>query len=423
MHNMDREVLGRSYEQVKTQAAQQWEQMLSRIEIETNDESMKRTFYSCLYRVLLFPHKFYEYNSKCCNCLKCGGNMYRLLIVDDEALFRKNLAQNVDWASYWIEICAQAENGIEALELVQTYAPEIIFCDIKTPMMDGIELLKRLTPKQRSCFVFISGYNDFAFTKQAVRYGVFDYLLKPLKEEELTGVVLRILEQLNTKDAFPMDGDLFLTSSIRRMGSLFTHLVEERNVNGIMRYIEDFFMQMQENELNLYPLAFREFQALAMKIEMEFKLPKMELEPPEDWDDRETIIKAVQKRFVAMVDCLLLQGSSEGRQIVAEVFRYIDEHYSDKISLGMISRKYFIIPSYFSQLFKSVTHDNFSTYLIKKRIEKAKEMLACQNIKVYQVSVKVGYEDEKHFSRIFKKYEGTSPTEYQQMHNISSHPV
>lgn len=108
-----------------------------------------------------------------------------------------------------------------------------------------------------------------------------------------------------------------------------------------------------------------------------------------------------------------------GKKYVYNVISDIEKNYFGKISLELISKKYYINPSYFSQLFKSVTNETFSNYVIKYRIQKAKELMKIGGLKIYQIAEMVGYEDEKHFSQLFKKNTGISPSEYQKIHSIS----
>lgn len=80
--------------------------------------------------------------------------MQKILIVDDESIFREYLRTALDWEAYGFEFCAEAKNGIEALEQVQTHLPDIALVDITMPFMDGLQLteaLKERFPKQAWC--------------------------------------------------------------------------------------------------------------------------------------------------------------------------------------------------------------------------------------------------------------------------------
>ena len=102
-------------------------------------------------------------------------------------------------------------------------------------------------------------------------------------------------------------------------------------------------------------------------------------------------------------------------ELVKSVIAYINKNYNDvDLSLAKVADEIFITPVYLSKLFKQETGVNFLDFIHKVRIEKAKNYLLDGNIKVYEISSLVGYSNEKHFSKKFKKYVGKSPSEYRQ---------
>jgi|GEM_PF-2236843 len=124
--------------------------------------------------------------------------MLKVLLVDDEPLIRRGLREKIDWAALGFEIHAEAKNGLEALELAKTTRPDLILCDMKMPVMDGIGLLEALKKEAvTSKVVVISAYSSFNYTHAAVRHGAFDYILKPVDAEELLDVLSRVKASLN----------------------------------------------------------------------------------------------------------------------------------------------------------------------------------------------------------------------------------
>ncbi|MDR1692488.1 MAG: helix-turn-helix domain-containing protein [Oscillospiraceae bacterium] len=95
---------------------------------------------------------------------------------------------------------------------------------------------------------------------------------------------------------------------------------------------------------------------------------------------------------------------------------YIAEHYRRKLTLDEVARQVFISPSYFSNCFHQRMGVTFSEYLSQIRIDKAKELLNDTNLKIYEVAEKSGYEDFRHFGKMFKKYVGTTPAQYRRAH-------
>lgn len=98
-------------------------------------------------------------------------------------------------------------------------------------------------------------------------------------------------------------------------------------------------------------------------------------------------------------------------EIVSKIIEYFTEHYQDKISLDMISENMYVSPFYISKIFKSITGDTPIRYLINIRLEKAKELLCDNpNLGITEAAEMVGYDDVYHFSKLFKKKFGVSPS-------------
>ncbi|MUG66255.1 response regulator [Paenibacillus campinasensis] len=119
--------------------------------------------------------------------------MPTIMIVDDEAIFRRGLrAMIADSGGDW-DIVADARDGYEALELLEKHRPDVVLTDIRMPRMDGLQLqhiARERFPELQ--VVVISGYEDFSYARQSMRSGARDYLMKPVEREEL----LRVLDGL-----------------------------------------------------------------------------------------------------------------------------------------------------------------------------------------------------------------------------------
>ncbi len=114
--------------------------------------------------------------------------MIKLLIVDDEPLVQVGIKSMLNWNEYGIEVCGAAFNGKQALTLIKQHSPRIVITDIKMPIMDGLELIKTCqdTYGKFPLFIILTSYEEFPFIKEAVKYGILDYLIKL----ELTAEVL-----------------------------------------------------------------------------------------------------------------------------------------------------------------------------------------------------------------------------------------
>ncbi|WP_105616574.1 response regulator transcription factor [Vallitalea okinawensis] len=227
-----------------------------------------------------------------------------ILVADDEKFIRrgiitilsKNYADNIK--------LFEARNGMEVLEIIQRHKIDLIISDIKMPKMTGIELIKALSKSSYRCeVIFVSGYEEFEYAKEAIKHGVRAYLLKPVKKNEL----IEEIDKINP------------------------------------------FLKIEQNKY-------------------------------------ENIDKAI---------------------------KYIEENYSDKnLSMSIVSNYVSLNYSYFSQLFKECTGVKFVDYLIKLRVNNAKDLLVHTAYKVYEIAEKVGYKDTKQFVKMFKLQVGMSPKEF-----------
>lgn len=125
--------------------------------------------------------------------------MYKLLLVDDEDIEREGMAEMIPWENCGMELVGTAWNGIEGIEKIKMLSPDVVITDIKMPVMNGIELVRR---GKEICedliFVVLSGYGEYEFTSQAMELGVRYYLLKPCDEEKIMEVLGKVREELTS---------------------------------------------------------------------------------------------------------------------------------------------------------------------------------------------------------------------------------
>ena len=116
------------------------------------------------------------------------------MLIDDEPFVRQGLRLLIDWEAAGFEIVLEAQNGIEALALIDSAPIDLIILDIKMPGMDGITFLEALQQKQGRLpkIIILSGYFEYTYAQTALRYGVTDYLLKPIQPDELLSTLERI---------------------------------------------------------------------------------------------------------------------------------------------------------------------------------------------------------------------------------------
>lgn len=127
--------------------------------------------------------------------------MYRLAIVEDEQLILKGLCAYYPWNKMGFEICLQCTDGKQFLDyLNNNKTPDVVLCDIAMPEVDGLTVAETLSEKHPEVFiVFLSGHADFQYAQKAIKFNVFDYLLKPVKYNDILSVFSKIKMKLDKK--------------------------------------------------------------------------------------------------------------------------------------------------------------------------------------------------------------------------------
>lgn len=117
----------------------------------------------------------------------------KILIADDEDRVCRLIEKLIDWEHLDVSLVATAANGIEELEFIEKYEPDIVITDIRMPGMDGLQVIERVVQMERPVnFIVVSGYKQFEYAYNALKYGVEDYLLKPIHKEELNQILAKI---------------------------------------------------------------------------------------------------------------------------------------------------------------------------------------------------------------------------------------
>ncbi|MCL2865369.1 MAG: response regulator [Lachnospiraceae bacterium] len=122
--------------------------------------------------------------------------MLKLLIVDDEIRVCKLIKHTVDWNAFGIEVIGIEHDGKSAYDKILKEHPDIVITDIRMPEWDGLRLIKEVKMKYEDIyFIITSGYNQFEYAQTAIRYGVEDYLLKPLRKKDMEETIRKISEK------------------------------------------------------------------------------------------------------------------------------------------------------------------------------------------------------------------------------------
>ena len=174
----------------------------------------------------------------------------RVLLVDDEIIIREGFKRLFDWEGHDCEVVGEAADGMEALAKIDTLDPDIAIMDINIPIMNGLKVIQLSRIKHPdTAFVIVSGYDDFAYCREALRLQITDYILKPVNYEEFGTCI-----------------DNLKISLFERRMSEKPPEEEGRAINSITRYLQEHLSE----ELSLSVLA-EEFHLNPQYISQLFK--------------------------------------------------------------------------------------------------------------------------------------------------------
>ena len=127
--------------------------------------------------------------------------MYRVMIIDDEAIVRMGIRTLINWKEEGFEICEEGRDGRDGLQKILEYQPELVLIDIKMPGLNGIEVIKEARVHGfNGKFIILTGYSEFEYAKSAITLGVKAYLLKPINENELMNYIKNIYTELQLSE-------------------------------------------------------------------------------------------------------------------------------------------------------------------------------------------------------------------------------
>ena len=153
--------------------------------------------------------------------------MYKLVIVDDEEKIVEGIAQLFPWEQIGFEVVAWFQKGKEVLQYVKSHPVDLVMSDIEMPDINGLELSKELKRVSNVKIVLFSSYQNYEYFRSAIQYQVCDYLLKPIRYNELLECMEKVKKELhNSKaDKLPLD--------------LKDHSYYGKVIQKVQTYIED----------------------------------------------------------------------------------------------------------------------------------------------------------------------------------------
>ncbi|MGN7170760.1 response regulator [Paenibacillus cellulositrophicus] len=205
--------------------------------------------------------------------------------------------------------------------------------------------------------------------------------------------------------------------------SLLVHGVELNDSEEIRRVLEQHFSKWTESkEIPFAEEIFFQFTGLFTKLAHRLGKSIRDYLGAEDlkkWQQPELFRSMDEiknwwiRRFNDLSDSYQGFRADRKTKIIQQVMQYVDEHMDENITRKDAAGHVFINSSYLSRLFKEVTGDSFSNYVLNRKMERAIHLLQVERVMVYEVADRLGYKDPSYFARVFKKHTGKSPSDFQ----------
>ena len=374
--------------------------------------------------------------------------MYSLIIVDDDEMIRKGVEKVIQWNELGYEVKGTFKSAVDAIEFVKYNHVDVILTDIRMPQMTGLELVKKIQELQEGIkAVIISGYGEFELAKQALRLKVEDYLLKPLGEDEINQVFLKLKKRLDKECSIEATTSYYravmdLTGEEKKSDKSY-YMSEQRDYKQSR---EQIFALREEIISNLEHGCFRDvdqqiekineiiehyevkdkyyfYTSIVMKLLKYFALEdsgetfSFSQYSYENGHSGVLTSETIKTEFVNDIDkvrrLLWEKSDSMKRLIVTKAKTILESEYgNESLSLALVANKLNISYGYLSSIFTKMEGRSFKTYLVEVRMEKARMLLLSRNYRIYEIAEMVGYKNPRYFADAFKKYYGYSPVDY-----------
>lgn len=396
----------------------------------------------------------------------------RVLVVEDEYITRNFLSSIIDWKEHDLNLIGLAKDGIEALNIIEKEKVDVVITDLKMPKMDGNTLIKRLKEKNFiGKIIVLSNYDDFSLVKDAMKNGAFEYLLKiTINQDELLNVLKKAREELMQSNKLIKDSNIIEISSekikvneylekylkgeiglnidkvlekkyltnynfiyLRVLSTDVETLEEENKLNSFMsNVINSCALHVNSKLLSLIHIRRNEF-GIVIKAESNINditlLINNITRNVKQYLDI-SFEKILQQECSEIKECLQLIESERNelhykinsrvincRIEIKKVIEYINNNLGKKLALESLAKIVNMNESYLSRIFKDELGMTISDYIKKTRLEKAKELLKENDMRVKDVAITIGIQDQLYFSRLFTKFFNITPSEYREKYN------
>ena len=159
--------------------------------------------------------------------------MYKVILVDDEDIVLEGLTKKIDWKGLQLEVAGTAQDGLEALKIIEETTPDILITDVIMPVMDGLKLIETVKAMGKNIkTIILSGHDEFSYAQKALKLGAAEYQLKPISVEELEELLERIVAKISEERQEELVKNKLKRDSIQNSEivkrHIFTSIIEGR---------------------------------------------------------------------------------------------------------------------------------------------------------------------------------------------------
>ncbi|HJC25560.1 MAG TPA: response regulator [Candidatus Eisenbergiella merdavium] len=230
--------------------------------------------------------------------------MYQVLIADDEPWAVYRLQKLIDWEKNGFALPQTAADGLSALEIIRKEQPELLLSDIRMPGLDGLKLVREVNQvSPYTTVILITGFSEFSYAQEALRQGVFDYLVKPVKKEDLLAVLSRAaarLEENSSRSAAQAASAYPSTQTGRIMKMIDENFTQDLRLSDLadQLYLTAQYLSVlikKETGLTFSELVIRKRIGLAKKLLLETERPIQDIMEQVGYRDYSCFIRLFKK--------------------------------------------------------------------------------------------------------------------------------
>lgn len=355
------------------------------------------------------------------------------MIVDDMEVMRMELKRLKIWGEQTgFIITEEASNGEDAIKKLRNKKVDLVITDIKMPIADGIDLLKKIIDEELSyCVVLISEYSEFEYARQGIVYGAFDYVVKPINEAKILELLDKALKFIN-KRKLEKEKIKKLETELEEKVEIFYTPEDIEKIIGLFKEVDIKVVEVSANLVETIGAAV-DYDLLKVAYVLRritFTLIEnlTEIYP---WLNKFIHISKytninftkilnfvdMKKTFLEMIKGFIekikkFQYGSEMNSMIRNICKLVLEHIDTELSVKIIADEMFLNQSYLSTLYKEKTGNSLVEYITMVKMERAKILLHNNNTRNYEIASKLGYKDVEYFSKLFKKYTGVTPSKF-----------